>query len=226
MTRIAWLLIFGFALCGCGADNEDTSSTVQEDSDDSDWDEEYEDVIETGSFSVNLPGDHGSGKAACSINLTRIVEDRVASIILTLDVVGKGCDGMGHCDNPDMQGGEFTFSGGIEGDKPFATMILNYEPPGDSDEEPMWMYNVIFNETPFSRFEMSVDDKPFNVLTSDTRGAEDLSTGPHLWDTKIDIEIDMLRVSDEDDQSTPGLQTRGEFSYEGPCEVYAKYMGP
>lgn len=226
MTRTVWLLTFVFALHGCGADSEDSSTTVRQDSDDSQGFEADEEGIETGTLAVNLPGEHGSGKAMCSINITRIVEQRLANVILTLDVIGTGCDGMGNCDNPNMRSGELTYSGGIDGDQPFATMIFNYEPPSDSEEELLWMYNVLYNSAPFSRFEMRVDGELFNALTSDTRGAEDFSKGPHLWNTKIDIEADMLQSTDAGDQSLPGLQTRGDISYEGPCEVYAKYMQP
>lgn len=226
MTRTVWVLILSFAFYGCGSDSEDAPSTVQSDSDDSQWLEDAEEAVETGSLSINLPGEHGSGRAMCSMNITRIVDKRLANVILTLDVFGKGCDGMGNCDNPNMQGGDLNYSGGIDGDQPFATMVLNYEPPSDSEEELMWMYNVIYNSAPFSRFDMWVDGEPFNALTSDTRGAEDFSKGPHVWNTKIDIEADMLQSTDAGDQSSPGLQTRGEFSYEGPCEIYAKYMQP
>lgn len=224
MTRTVWLLIFSFVLYGCGSDSEDASSKVQPDSDDSQWAEDAEDVVETGSLSINLPGEHGSGQAMCSLNITRAVEKRLASIILTLDVIGNGCDGMGNCSNPNMRSGQLNYSGGIDGDKPFGTMILNYEPPSDSEEELLWMYNAIYNSAPFSRFDMLVDGEPFNVLTSDTREADNYSKGPHFWDTKFDIEADMLQSTDAGDQSTPGLQTRGEFSYEGPCEIYAKYI--
>ena len=224
MTRTIWLLILSFALYACGADSEDSSSIVQQDSDDSQWLEDAEEDVETGSLSINLPGEHGSGKAMCSMNITRIVDKRLANVILTLDVIGKGCDVFGNCDNPNMQRGDFNYSGGIDGDQPFTTMSLGYEPPSDSEEELLWMYNALYKSAPFSRFEMWVDGEPFNALTSDSRGAEDLSKGPHLWNMKIDIEADMLQSTDAGDQSSPGLQTRGEFSYEGPCEVYAKYM--
>lgn len=224
MARTFWLLIFSFALSGCGSDSDDTSFADESNSDDEQWMDAAEDAIETGSLSINLPGDHGSGAAMCSLNITRAVDKRLASIMLTLDVVGKGCDGMGNCDNPNMRSGQLNYNGGIDGDEPFGTMILNYEPPDDSGEEQLWMYNVIYNTSPTSSFEMWVDGEPFNVLTSDTRGAENYSTGPHLWNTKIDIEADMLRSTDADGPSTPGLQTRGEFSYEGICEIYAKYM--
>lgn len=228
MTRFFWLLILvsGFTLYGCGSDSDDTSSDAQPDSDDAQWLDDAEDEVETGAFSINLPGEHGSGNAFCSVNITRMVEKRLANIVLTLDVIGKGCDGMGNCTNPNMQSGQLNYSGGIDGDQPFATMLLGYEPPGDSEEELLWMYNVLYNAAPFSRFDMWVDGESFNVLTSDTRGAEDFSTGPHVWNTKIAIEADMLRSTDADDPSLPGLQTRGELSYEGPCEVFAKYMQP
>jgi len=224
MTRTVWLLIFSYALNGCGTESEDTSFTDQSDSDDQEWLEATDDVVETGSLSTNLPGEHGSGEAMCSINITRVVNKRLASINLTLDVVGEGCDAMGNCDNPNMRSGQLIYNGGIDGDQPFATMILNYEPPDDSEEELLWMYDVIYNTAPTSSFDMRVDGETFNVLTSDTRGAEDLSIGPHLWNTKIDIEADMLRSTDADNQSPPGLQTRGKFSYEGNCEIYAKVM--
>lgn len=224
MTRIIWLAILSATLYGCGADNEDSSAAARADNDDSEWLEDEEETIETGSFSVNLPGEHGSGKATCSLNLTRVVDKRLANVILTLDPIATGCDGMGNCSNPDMQSGEFTYSGGIDGDKPFATMILNYEPPSDSDETLLWMYNAMYKSAPFSRFDMRVDGEAFNALTSDMRGADDWSEGPHSWNTKIEIEADMLQSSDAGDQSSPGLQTRGEFSYEGPCEIHGKYM--
>jgi len=224
MTRTLRLLIFGFMLSGCGSDSGDSSSTGQSGSDDSQWAEATEEVVETGSLSINLPGEHGSGKAMCSMNITRAVEKRLANIVLTLDVIGSGCDGMGNCSNPNMQSGQLNYSGGIDGDQPFATMILNYEPPSDSEEELLWMYNVIYNTAPFSRFDMLVDGESFNVLTSDTREADNFSKGPHIWNTKFDIEADMLQSTDAGDQSSPGLQTRGVFSYEGPCEIYAKYM--
>ncbi len=224
MTRTVWLLTLGFALHGCGADSDDSSLTVQPDSDYSQVFEVDDEAVETGSLAVDLPGEHGSSKAMCSINITRIVDERLANVILTLDVLGKGCDVFGSCDNPNMQSGEFSYSGGIDGDQPFATMILNYEPPSDSEEEILWMYNVLYNSAPFSRFEMWVDGEPFNALTSDSRGAEDFSKGPHLWNTKIEIEADMLQSTDAGDQSLPGLQTLGTFSYEGLCEVSAKYV--
>lgn len=224
MTRSVWLLIFSFALYGCSSDSEDSSSMAgQED----DWpeDEYEEETVETGSLSISLPGEHGSGQATCDLNLMRVVDKRLANVILTLDVIGKGCDGMGNCSNPDMRGGQMNYSGGIDGDKPFATMVLNYDPPSDSEEGVFWMYNVFLNASPFSRFEMWVDGEPFNALTSDTRGADDLFKGPHFWNAKIDIEADMLQTTDDDDQS-PGPQMRGTFSYEGPCEIYVKYMQP
>ena len=224
MKRIIWFASLSLAIYGCGADSEDSSSETWAGDDDSEWLEDEEETIETGSFSVNLPGEHGSGKATCSLNLTRIVDQRLANLILTLDPIATGCDGMGNCNNPNMRSGEFMYNGGIEGDKPFATMVLNYEPPTDSDETLLWMYNVIYNTTPFSRFDMSVDGEAFNALTSDMRGAVDWSDGPHVWNTKIEIEADMLQSSDSGDQSSPGLQTRGEFIYEGPCEVHGKYM--
>lgn len=224
MTRTVWLLTLSFALHGCGADSEDSSSTVQPDSDDWQAFEAAEEDVETGSLAVDLPGEHGSGNAMCSMNITRVVDKRLANVILTLDVIGKGCDVFGNCDNPNMQSGEFNYSGGIDGDQPFATMILNYEPPSDSEEELLWMYNVLYNSAPLSRFEMWVDGEPFNALISDSRGAEDLSKSPHLWNTKINIEADMLQSTDAGDQSLPGLQTRGKFSYEGLCEVTVKYM--
>lgn len=222
MTKMTWLAILSLTLYGCGADSDDSSAAT--DNDDSDWLEDEEDTIETGSFSVNLPGEHGSGKATCSLNLTRVVDQDLASLILTLDPIAKGCDGMGNCSNPNMQSGEFTYSGGIDGDKPFATMILNYEPPTDSDEALLWMYNVIYNTAPFSRFDMSVDGEAFNALTSDLRGADDWTNGPHVWNTKFEIEADMLQSSDAEDQASPGLQARGEFIYEGPCEIHGKLM--
>ncbi|MFT4581306.1 MAG: hypothetical protein ACI915_002068 [Gammaproteobacteria bacterium] len=45
-----------------------------------------------------------------------------------------------------------------------------------------------------------------------------------MWNIQIDVEADMLQSIDAGDQTAPGLQTRGEFSYAGPCEVFAKYM--
>lgn len=123
-----------------------------------------------------------------------------------------------------MRSGQINYSGGIDGDKPFATMILNYEPPSDSEEILLWMYNAYYKSAPYSRFDMRVDGEAFNALTSDMRDADDYSKGPHVWNTKIDIEADMLQSSDAGDQTSPGLQTRGKFSYEGPCEVYGKYI--
>jgi hypothetical protein len=224
MTRIIWLAILSLTLYGCGGDSEDSSSADWEDDDESEWAEDGDETVETGSFAVNLPGDHGSGEAMCSLNLTRAVDKRLASIILTLDVIARGCDGMGNCSNPGMRSGEFNYSGGIDGDQPFATMILNYEPPTDSEEILLWMYNVLYKSAPTSRFDMHVDGESFNVLTSDIRDADDFSKGPHIWNTTFEIEADMLQSSDAGDQSSPGLQTVGEFSYEGPCEIYAQYI--
>jgi len=226
MTRIIWFLSLSVALYGCGTDSEDSSSAADADNDDAFWVEDDLDDVETGSLTIKLPEERSSGEGLCSLNITRIPEERLASLILTLDVIGEGCDVAGYCDNPDMRNGQLTYSGGIDGDNEFATMVLNYEPPGDPEEEVMWMYNAIFKTEPFSRFEMSVDGEAFNVLTSDTRGAEDFSAGPHIWNTKIVIEADMLRSSEADSQTEPGLQTRGEISYEGLCEVSAKYMRP
>ena len=224
MTRTAWFAILGLMLHGCGAESDDSSPMVEAGSDESEWLEDEDETVEIGSFSVSLPEEQGPDSASCSINLTRAVGKRLANVILTLDVIGKGCDGMGNCSNPNMQSGVLNFSGGIDGDKPFATMILNYEPPSDDDETPMWMYNVIYNSAPFGRFDMKVENEAFNVLTSDWRDADDFSKGPHVWNTKIELEADMLQADIAENQSSPGLQTRGEFSYEGPCEIYGKYI--
>ena len=224
MTRSLWFLIFGITLASCGSDSADSLSSDQQNNDDSQWLETDEEVVDTGSLSIDLPGEHGSGNGLCSMNIIRASNKSLASINLTLDVIGEGCDGMGNCSNPNMQSGQLMYSGGIDGEQAFATMVLNYEPPGDADEELLWMYNALYKSEPFSRFGMWVDGEPFNVLTSDAREAEDYAKGPHVWATRIEIEADMLRSSDTDDGMTPGLQTRGKISYEGHCEMHIKYM--
>ena len=224
MSKTAWLTFLSLTLSGCGSESEDSSSMDSPRHDDSEWLEDEVEAPLAGSFLVDLPGEHGSGMAACSINLTRAVNKRLASISLTLDVFGSGCDAMGNCSNPNMRSGQLNFSGGIDGDKPFGTMLLGYEPPSDSEEAILWMYNVLYKTTPFSRVDMRVDGDSFDVLTSDLRGADVFSKGPHVWNTQIEIEADMLKSSADSTPSTPGLQTRGEFAYEGPCEIYGKTM--
>ena len=226
MQRSIYLLMLSFFLFGCGGNDEDSSLMLDADAAIEDTSEAQEDTIPMGSFETDLPANGGSGRATCNINLTRIVEKRLANIILTLDVIGEGCDGMGRCENENMQDGELNFSGGIDGDKAFATMIANYEPPSESEDEELWMYNVIHKKSPFSSFEMLVDGEPFNVLTSDTKGAENFAKGPHVWDVQVDIEADMLQSNLAADQSVTGTQTLGKYSYNGPCEVFAKYMNP
>ena len=224
MTRNICLFMFSTLLFGCGSNGDDAPMQGQPDDDESEWLDEADNGVISGALSMNLPGDHGSGEAMCMLNITRAVGKRLASVSITLDVVGKGCDGMGNCSNPDMRSGRLTYNGGIDGDQAFGTMILNYEPPGDSEDVRLWMYDVILNSDPFSRFSMWVDGEPFDVVSSDTRGAENFADGPHLWNTKFVIEADMLESTDDGDQSSPGTRMRGEFSYEGICEVFAKYM--
>lgn len=219
------IYVWMFALClvaiGCGSDNEEVA--------DDNWPNEEalandEEAPEGnfGTMQIALPNDPGNGGGSCSLNITRITADRLANVIANLQVFAQGCDGMGNCENPNMQRGDMMYSGGIDGDNPFTTISFNYRVPSASEEHKMWMYDAIFNAEPFSRFEMQVDGSPYNILTSDTRGADNLLEGPHVWNTRLEIEADMVAASDE--QSDKGEQARGTFVYEGLCEVYFKIM--
>ncbi len=107
--RAAWLLLSSLLISGCGSD----ASTSQDSSVDpiledqlsaAEFDSagENSEPLELGSISLNLPSAEGSGKALCNLSLTRIPEANLANVILTLDIVGAGCDGMGSCTNPNM----------------------------------------------------------------------------------------------------------------------------
>lgn len=227
MGRTLWLVILGIALLGCGTEKDDAPLTVDNDGDDTDWadyaDDDIDDV-ETGAFSTNLPGEAGVSEALCDLIITRVVDQSMATIMLNLDVIGEGCDVTGRCDDPEKRNGDINYNGGIEADKPFATMVLGYEPPSDPKVQSMWMYNAVFKAEPYSRFEMQVDGEQFDILTSDIRGADNFATGPHVWRTRIDIEADMLKSGDDTDSASPKAQVLGKFSYEGNCEVSVKKL--
>lgn len=221
MKIYVWMFALCLAVFGCGSDNEEAA--------DDNWPNEEalandEEAPEGtfGTMMIALPDDPGNGGGSCSLNITRITADRLANVIASFEVFAAGCDGMENCENPNMQRGDIMYSGGIDGDNPFATMSFNYRAPSATEDQKMWMYNAIFKTAPFSSFDMQVGGSPYNILTSDTRGAEDMLGGPHIWQTRIEIEADMLEASDE--SSGQGLQARGTFVYEGRCEVYIKVM--
>lgn len=72
MMRMFWLLILSLAFYGCGSDGEGSSSANQVDGDDEKWVDDADDAIQTGSLLIDLPGERGSGRATCNINLTEL----------------------------------------------------------------------------------------------------------------------------------------------------------
>ncbi len=228
MNRTAFLMISVLVLYGCGGDAGDRPDDAMADSDDADWvddmqDEDIDDV-ETGAFSVDLPGEAGPTDALCSLIITRFPENALASVMLTLDVIGEGCDVTSRCDDPNKQNGDINYSGGIDGENPFSTAVVGYEPPGDPEVQSMWMFNAVYKEQPFSRFDLRVDGEPFDIRESDVRGADDFAKGPHVWNTEIVIEADMLKSTADDGPNETPVQARGTFTYKGGCEVVAKSM--
>lgn len=223
MKNLIWLCAFGLFLFGCKSEGGEASDTYFDEEDEFALEEEAE-LAEAyiGELTIDLPEDGGTYDAYCTINLIRVPEDQLASIILTFDIIGQGCDGIGNCEDDNMMDGRLSLSGGHEGANPFAMMSLGYEPPSNTEEENIWIYNVIFNSEPFNSFELWVDDQPFDLTTPEPGEAQ--SPYPEVWNSRIELEADMIKSSESSDQSNPGLQARGKFVYEGPCEGTTKIM--
>ena len=220
MIKYTWLLALSLLVMGCASEGGEPSLSDE-------WpvDTELAEVEDNpegnfGTLEITLPDDPGNGGASCSISIIRMPANRTANVMIAMAVFGKGCDGMGNCENPDMQRGDIMYSGGVEGNKPVQTMSMKYQSPSPTSNEKTWIYNAVFKANPFNSFELQVDESPFDILTSDSKGADNILGAPHVWDARFKIEADMLEASNPDQ----GVEARGTFTYEGLCEVSIKNM--
>lgn len=222
MKPIFALLIFIFALTACGGGESASDKDLDEssyadddwenDSDDEDADEEdFADDPELGMLRVDHAGENRETLAFCSLTITRMDGDDIATIYVGLSVLGFDEKPSANADF-----GDISANWGTDPDNGVVTMGFSYEPPlpDDSDADDLgWVYDPMNPKPP--SLALTVDGEPYDFARSDARGADDLRTGPHLWQTSLVMSANLVNPRDNGEMN----RAQGNFTYDGLCSV-------
>ena len=213
-TLIPAIAAIGLAACG-GADEPDADADLAYDEDASEYDYEDDslgDDEELGSLSVDVAGDVRETQGYCSLAITRMEAEAVATVAANLTVQGND-------DQSDF--GELNIAWGTDPENGTVPMGINYEPPVPDDSEEYdlgWVYDA---ENPgTASFALSVDGENFDVVGGDPRGADDARGAPHLWQSTLVVSANLVNPRD-DGQANRG---EGKFKYDGLCTVSVRVL--
>lgn len=225
---IVVMLAFGLTACGAPSDKENsanspafTAEAMGDEADDTEVADEPESKDpEYGYLVVDLPDYENRGDAYCSIQISRVKEQPSANVIVQFSVEGITRPQTGeHPDSEQWSSGEFTFHGSLDSTNSFTTISADYEPPSRFDE-PMkegWFFDAA---SPDGSFALRVDGELFNILASDARGADVFANAPHLWQSTLDLEANLLNPR----ESGQEVKARAKVHYEGLCTVSVQYI--
>lgn len=219
MDRIFALILSAILLAACGSE-EPTSDQDYDDTSfaDDDWEEEsLEDDPELGALRIDIAGDKGDTRAFCSLYITRMEDDEVATLSADLSMLGFDEEPSVNADF-----GELMANWGSDADNGTVTMGFNYEPPlpDDADADDLgWVYDPE-NPTPPS-LSLMVDGKPYDFVGGDLRGTDDPSKAPHLWQTKLVMSANLVNPRD----NGQNIRGQGDFEYDGLCSVNIRLLG-
>lgn len=214
MKRYLTILAATLALSGCGGPDEaDADFDDYDDPDASEWGDEDpdDDSAELGRVDVSLGATATQWPGYCGII---VFESEDATSVTAMVNLSFG--------PPEVVAGESGESGRIdatavrEGDTPWRISSLLYEAPvvrDGGDPPPAWIADATMPDT---AFEMRIDDAPWQA------GDFEKNTGSAIrepYDAAADIGIEGNMIDPTPDNVR---RARGEFRYEGSCEITAQ----
>ena len=230
MKLVVVLAILAFGLTACGAPSNSEKSTNEatasaeamgDEADDTELADEPEGKDpEYGYLVIDLPDYENRGDAYCSVQISRVKEQRMANVIVQLSVEGITRPQSGeHPDADQWSSGDFTFHGSLDSANAFTTISAGYEPPSRFDEPMMegWFFDAA---SPDGSFALRVDGELFDIFASDTRGADNFANAPHLWQSTLDLEANLFNPRECGQE----VKARAKVRYEGLCTVSVQYI--